>query len=45
MDNLDKLLQYTISMSESTQPTNHLWKYNEDKILKDIQEYVTSSDY
>ena len=22
---------------------NHLWKYNEDKILKDIQEYVTST--
>lgn len=26
-----------------TEPTNHLWKYNEDKILKDIQEYVTST--
>ena len=23
--------------------TNHLWKYNEDKILKDIQDYVTST--
>ena len=23
--------------------TNHLWKYNEDKILKDIQEYVTGT--
>jgi len=23
--------------------TNHLWKYDEDKILKDIQEYVTST--
>ena len=22
---------------------NHLWKYNEDKILKDIQDYVTST--
>jgi hypothetical protein len=22
---------------------NHLWKYNEDKILKDIEEYVTST--
>ena len=29
-----------ITMSEST---NHLWKYNEDKILKDIQDYVTST--
>jgi hypothetical protein len=28
------------SMSETT---NHLWKYNEDKILKDIQDYVTST--
>ena len=22
---------------------NHLWKYNEDKILKDIENYVTST--
>jgi hypothetical protein len=29
-----------VTMSE---PTNHLWKYNEDKILKDIQDYVTST--
>lgn len=29
-----------VTMSESK---NHLWKYNEDKILKDIQEYVTST--
>jgi len=26
-----------------TEPKNHLWKYNEDKILKDIQDYVTST--
>ena len=26
-----------------TEPTNHLWKYNEDKILKDIEDYVTST--
>jgi hypothetical protein len=28
-----------------TEPTtkNHLWKYNEDKILKDVQDYVTST--
>ena len=31
---------FTIKMTE---PTNHLWKYNEDKILKDIQDYVTST--
>ena len=29
-----------VTMSESK---NHLWKYNEDKILKDIEEYVTST--
>jgi hypothetical protein len=28
------------SMSETK---NHLWKYNEDKILKDIEDYVTST--
>ena len=26
-----------------TEPKNHLWKYDEDKILKDIQDYVTST--
>jgi hypothetical protein len=26
-----------------TDKKNHLWKYNEDKILKDIEEYVTST--
>ena len=26
-----------------TDKTNHLWKYNEDKILKEIQDYVTST--
>ena len=29
-----------VTMSEST---NHLWKYNEGKILKDIQDYVTGT--
>ena len=33
-------LTKTPAMSETK---NHLWKYNEDKILKDIQEYVTST--
>lgn len=31
---------FTITMPENT---NHLWKYNEDKILKDIEDYVTST--
>jgi hypothetical protein len=26
-----------------TETKNHLWKYDEDKILKDIQDYVTST--
>jgi hypothetical protein len=29
-----------VTMSETK---NNLWKYNEDKILKDIQDYVTST--
>lgn len=35
--NLDKI---PVTMSEIK---NNLWKYNEDKILKDIQDYVTST--
>jgi len=31
---------FTINMTESK---NHLWKYNEDKILKDVEDYVTST--
>lgn len=26
-----------------TELKNHLWKYNEDKILKDVEHYVTST--
>ena len=26
-----------------TEQKNHLWKYNEDKILKDVEDYVTST--
>ena len=33
-------ITFNLNMTENT---NHLWKYNEDKILKDIQEYVTST--
>jgi hypothetical protein len=31
---------FTITMTDKT---NHLWKYNEDKILKDIEDYVTGT--
>jgi hypothetical protein len=34
------LAKKSVTMSESK---NHLWKYNEDKILKDIEDYVTST--
>ena len=34
------LTKNPVNMSETK---NHLWKYNEDKILKDIQDYVTST--
>jgi len=30
----------SITMSESK---NHLWKYNEDKILKEVEDYVTGT--
>lgn len=34
------LTKTPVTMPENT---NHLWKYNEDKILKDIEDYVTST--
>ena len=33
-------LEFVIA-NKMTEPTNHLWKYNEDKILDDIKDYVT----
>jgi murein L,D-transpeptidase YafK len=41
MNSDDKIvIEKTPVMSEAT---NHLWKYNEDKILKDVQDYVTGT--
>jgi len=41
MNSDDKIVfEKTPVMSEAT---NHLWKYNEDKILKDVQDYVTGT--
>jgi hypothetical protein len=37
---IPNLMTPPATMSEKT---NHLWKYNEDKILKDIDNYVTST--
>ena len=39
-DNGNINLEKQSTMSEKK---NHLWKYNEDKILKDIEDYVTST--
>ena len=39
--NTDKI-EFTKTEVE-TPKVNHLWKYNEDKILKEIEEYVTST--
>ena len=33
-------ITFNLSMTEKK---NHLWKYNEDKILKDVEDYVTST--
>ena len=41
--NSDDKIEITKTPVSMTEPTNHLWKYNEDKILKDIQEYVTGT--
>lgn len=38
--NMNEINSGGISMSENK---NKLWKYNEDKILKDIEAYVTST--
>ena len=34
---------YTFNMSTPENKKNHLWKYSEDKILKDVEDYVTST--
>ena len=34
------LVEYKITMTDKP---NHLWKYNEDKILKDVEDYVTTT--
>ena len=41
--NSDDKIEITKTPVSMTEPTNHLWKYNEDKILKDIQDYVTGT--
>jgi len=41
--NIDDKIEIEKKPVSMTETTNHLWKYNEDKILKDIQEYVTGT--
>jgi hypothetical protein len=41
--NSDDKIEIAKTHVSMTEPTNHLWKYNEDKILKDIQDYVTGT--
>ena len=41
--NSNNHIEITKTPVNMTESTNHLWKYNEDKILKDIQEYVTTT--
>jgi hypothetical protein len=41
-DHLTLNSPYTFNLNMSEQK-NHLWKYNEDKILKDVEDYVTST--
>ena len=36
-------IEFLINNPKMSETKNHLWKYNEDKILKDIQDYVTST--
>ena len=39
--------EFTMKLAKSpvnmTDKTNHLWKYNEDKILKDVEDYVSTT--
>ena len=37
------MLNLTKSPNTMNEHKNHLWKYNEDKIIKDVEDYVTST--
>ena len=36
-------LEFLINNPKMKESKNHLWKYNEDKILKEVEDYVTST--
>jgi hypothetical protein len=37
------MLDLTKTPDTMSETKNHLWKYNEDKILKDVEDYVTAT--
>ena len=39
----DKIVIEKILFTMTEQSKNHLWKYNEDKILKEVEDYVTGT--
>jgi hypothetical protein len=43
MNEDSQMLNLTKTPVTMTDKTNHLWKYNEDKILKDVEDYVTAT--
>ena len=43
MNEDSQMLNLTKKPVTMTDKTNHLWKYNEDKILKDVEDYVTGT--
>jgi len=43
MNGHNGMLNLTKTDVTMTESKNHLWKYNEDKILKDVEDYVTST--
>ena len=42
-DKIESLPSLTAPKKIMNESKNHLWKYNEDKILKDIEDYVTGT--
>jgi hypothetical protein len=43
MNEHSRMLDMTKTPTTMKENKNHLWKYNEDKILKDVEDYVTST--
>jgi hypothetical protein len=39
----DKIVIENFLFTMTEQSKNHLWKYNEDKILKEVEDYVTGT--